>query len=379
MTCDFRGRRAVHMASRPCLVAPFVALAKRARTLLRRGIRGTIARAVVRSLAARRALHWVIVADPGSLTLAPSCACCGAPAVHCRRESRRGDEACVMIPYCTDCLQHSSRSEGFATAAVWGGLLLGLFSAPLLSLGPTVPKWIATLGATALSLIPVFVVAVSAFPRPPSHRAWGSAAVLTQSGLACSSQRFARRVVSDNPTAHIALCRLRPVLLGPLFAMGPLAALILTPFCHDAFHPWVRVINLTDHPFTVMVDGQPLGTVEPSSRESPRAGYKWRIAAGNRHLQARGPEGTLWDITVRLVGGHEHLFAPDSAPECFRVESYTFGRSQLPNVTSVVLDNKERFWVLPVEVDSWFVAPPPVEPNRSTGGKVTVVRQGTCR
>jgi hypothetical protein len=367
------------MVSGPYLRGLLVGIEKRAKILLRGGIRRAVRRSVIRSIAARRPVHWVIEAAPEAVILSPWCACCGAPAVHCRRESRSGDGACAMIPYCEDCLVHSGRSYGFAMAAVWGGLLLGLFSAPLLSLGATVPKWVATLGATALSLIPMLVVMVSVFPRPASHRAWGRAAFLTRRGLACSSHGFARQVCSDNPTVRVERRRLRSVQLGPLVAMGPLAALILTPFCHDAFHPWVHVINLTDHPFTVVSDGHPMGQVEPSSLESPRAGHRWRIAAGSRHLQVLGSEGILWDVTVRLVGGHEHLFAPDSAPECFRIETHTIGRSRQPVVTATALDNPERFWVVPVEVDSWFVVPPQSEPNRATGGTVTVVRQGVCR
>ena len=81
---------------------------------------------------------------------------------------------------------------------------------------------------------------------------------------------------------------------------------------------------------------------------------------------------------ISLQAGRRHLYAPGSADICFWLETTSYGREQ-KRPDKVPLQGEVRFWVLPEEVNGWFMPSPPApEGARATGGSTTVLRQGPC-
>jgi hypothetical protein len=119
--------------------------------------------------------------------------------------------------------------------------------------------------------------------------------------------------------------------------------------------------------------------VEPSSGESPLAGLELRLPAGERTLLVVDTEGGMVaQAQVTLQAGARHLYAPGSDDVCFWLETVSYGREQ-KRPDYVPLGGGERFWVLPEQVNGWFMPSPPVpEGARATGGSSTVLRQAPC-
>jgi hypothetical protein len=126
------------------------------------------------------------------------------------------------------------------------------------------------------------------------------------------------------------------------------------------------------------VDGGEPVAIEPSTIESPFAGLTVRAPHGTRALVARSTSGALVaQVTAVLDSGHEHLFAPGSAGECFWIESTGYGKERHHDVRPLV--SESRFWRLDVSVDTWFVPSPRADTDgRSTGGTLTALRHAPC-
>lgn len=165
------------------------------------------------------------------------------------------------------------------------------------------------------------------------------------------------------------------------YLVGPLATLIALPVSIVFNTATLRVLNLTDSEFTLLVDGRVLGTVERTSAESPEAGREFRLGAGERRLGAVSREGTLlFERDVMLVGGGQHLYAPASPDSCFWLEFTSYGRQKPVGPPRVELARGVGFWALPEPVDTWF-APSPLpalDDDRSSGGRLIALRQAPC-
>jgi hypothetical protein len=145
--------------------------------------------------------------------------------------------------------------------------------------------------------------------------------------------------------------------------------------------PLVRLLNLGPDRVTVEVDGRPIATVESTSVESASAGTEVRITAGEHELVARAPGGGVVErVTVRVEGGHAHLFAPGSEGYCFWLESADYGRGRSGEPRREPLEGPPHFWPLPTDLGGWFRPVPEqaLAEARLTGGTVTVLRQAPC-
>lgn len=89
----------------------------------------------------------------------------------------------------------------------------------------------------------------------------------------------------------------------------------------------------------------------------------------------------LSDRRVALTGGGQHLYVPGSPQACFWLEFTSYGRQQVSGPRRMELARGAEFWALAESVDTWF-APSPLpaaDDNRSSGGRLTALRQGPCR
>jgi hypothetical protein len=156
-------------------------------------------------------------------------------------------------------------------------------------------------------------------------------------------------------------------------------AAVLAPFSHAFHHPSVRVLDLGPSAVELVVDGRRVGRVEPSSGESPLAGLELRLPAGERTLLVVDTEGGIVaQARVTLQAGARHLYAPGFEGICFWLETVSYGREQ-KRPDYAPLEGGERFWVVPEEVNGWFLPSPPAPDGaRATGGTSTVLRQGPC-
>jgi hypothetical protein len=154
---------------------------------------------------------------------------------------------------------------------------------------------------------------------------------------------------------------------------------LVAPLSYSFHHPSVRVLELGPFATELFVDGNDVGRVEPSSGESPLAGLELRLPAGERTLQSLDAEGRpIARARVSLSAGKRHLYAPGSTDICFWLETTSYGREQ-KRPDRVLLSGEDRFWVLPEEVNGWFMPSPPApEGARATGGSTTVLRQARC-
>jgi hypothetical protein len=284
----------------------------------------------------------------------------------------------VIVPYCSACLLHATRPQLIRLGTIYGSLLLAVFCAILLAASWD-NAWATTVVAVALASTPTFWTRWLSPPRQLGHAARGRALLLLPHGLACASERYARLLSRDTnsaPTCEVV--RLQRWRAGEL--LGPLLALILTPSLHHLFFPVLRVVNLTDRSVQIVVDARKLGSVEPTSGESPAAGETMRAPSGRHRLRALFADGTAAsDMYVEIRSGFQHLYAPGAAEECFYLQRVAYGRSQFEGEDRVPLRSSARFWVVPNEVDLWFAPEQAMRRGGTTGGVVTLLRMGQCR
>jgi hypothetical protein len=155
---------------------------------------------------------------------------------------------------------------------------------------------------------------------------------------------------------------------------------LLTPSLHHVFYPVIRVVNFTDQSIQIYVDDHALGSVEPTSGESPAAGVIVRAPSGTHRLRSTYRNGeVVADNLVQIESGFEHLYAPGSLDGCFYTERVAFGRSRYDGEARTALNSESRFWAIPVEVDFWFAPERALRQSATTGGVVTLLRMGKCR
>jgi hypothetical protein len=263
-------------------------------------------------------------------------------------------------------------------AGIYGSLLMAVFGG-ILCAATWDSRWGTTFVATTLATFPTIWSRWLNLPRQLGHAARGKALLLLPHGVACASEAYAELLAQQShgsvSSAVVDRSSLRP---GDLF--GPLLALMLTPCLHHLFFPIVRVTNFTDRSIRILVDDRTLGSVEPTSGESPAAGEVMRVPSGKHRLRALHADGTVAsDVHVRIISGFQHLYAPGALEACFYVQRASYGRSQFEGSEIVDFRSPTRFWVVPNEVDLWFTPEKSVRRGATTGGVVTLLRMGRCR
>jgi hypothetical protein len=169
---------------------------------------------------------------------------------------------------------------------------------------------------------------------------------------------------------------LKPSLLGGLGAVALVGTVLWW-----SWHPVVRVVNVTDQPVEVVVDGRTVAVVPGVPGEAAGAGQDVRIPKGWRVLRAVRLDGAVVDETRGFVGsGRAQLFVPGSEGRCFRVEHRAYGRARQPRPDVTELPRDQRFHTLHVEVDAWFEPNPASDKNKLfSGGVRRTLRQDRCR
>lgn len=308
-----------------------------------------------------------------------SCACCLASPTSSRKEAV--GEQSLIVPYCGECLRHASARTTRNLAVVVPSLLVaGTLSFALPIASGALPLVLAVALIVLLSAAPVVLrLGVRLKPRP-HHSARERAAWWIREGeLACTSTRWAGELARGN-SAELRAARLS----GPPFpfwlALGPVSALVMAPLGWYLHHPVVRILDLNETRIVVTVDGRPLASVEPTSSESALAGVEVRLPAGEHELVATSPDGAeVHRARVRIQSGRRHLYAPAGTRHCFWLEETRYGRlgSELGAIDP--LTGRERFWVLPRRVDTWFAPnPEPTADRQSSGGVLVALRQAPC-
>ncbi len=319
----------------------------------------------------------VVTGDQTALRLPLCCAGCGAAAGHSRCERGWQATAGLIVPYCSDCLRHVARPRLLALAATLASLLSALAAAVLLPLGAGVSVLMSSLGALVFATVPLLLcwgLATLGFPGQLTCPVF-----FTKDGLVCARHAYALELAQLSQS-RVVRRWLRPRLFNRTAWFGPLTALVLTPFAFELTHPPLRVINLADERIVVFADRLRLGDVLPSSSESPAAGQEFRVPAGRHQLVARTIQGqTVASVSVRIAVGRAHLFAPGAPAGCFWLERRAYGKERRAEHEREPLESEERFWVMPSEVDSWFVPLPEEDSSLVSGGLLTALRQGHCR
>lgn len=308
------------------------------------------------------------------------CACCSEPAASSKLErSRAGRE--LIVPYCVRCLRHASAGTTRALAAALGSCLMAAtlaFALPIAWPSAQLLVHLSLVGTAAV--LPLLTRWVA--PRPPPDHSSRERAVfwLANESLACKSPRFARALSEASPGSESVEAVVREPRFAPWLLAGPILATVLAPFLWYLHHPLVRVVNLTESRLLVKVDGRVVGSVEPTSFESPTAGAEVRMPSGEHELTAEGTAGTLDASRAHILMGQRHLYAPGSPGYCFWLEATHYGRAASAEPEVTPLAGQGRFWALPETVDTWFSPnpAPALADRRSSGGVLVALRQAPC-
>ena len=295
---------------------------------------------------------------------------------------RGGSGESVSVNYCEECLRHASaartRRLSVCLASVIMGVTVALATPVVL---PSVTAGWLTIAALGVAIAPV-LLALAWRRQPGAGHACPGAAVWWWKAecLCCENERYAKNAARSNA---LELVRERPLLprWTSWYVVGPLTTLIALPASIVFNTATVRVLNLTDSQFTLLVDGRVVDQVERTSAESPEAGREFRFGAGERRLGAISQDGNLlFDREVMLVGGAQHLYAPASPDTCFWLEFTSYGRQKPAGPPRIELARGVGFWALSESVDTWF-APSPLpalDDDRSSGGRLIALRQAPC-
>lgn len=320
---------------------------------------------------------------PAQGIVTPQC-CAG-----CLRESslslceRRGsDGATVIVPYCALCHRQAVAAHTRRLSVIAASTLVGLTVATTLPLAlPAMGRSIHLLIAVASSSMPLMLAAwqgkhrFGGTPLPWLDKAaWWE----DSEALICVNPTWAKQLADINGTSARA-CTSRRGRGSYWLLLGPLLALLLAPCAHQLLHASVRILNLTDTPFVVTIQGGSPTRVDTSSSESPSAGAWVRWPTGRRQVEVWSEAGTrIATEEVFVRAGRQHLYAPRNQKTCFWVESDSYGRAGSGRRHIAPLSEGTEFWVLP-EIDSWF-SPNPTKTadNRSTGGTLHTLRQAEC-
>jgi hypothetical protein len=309
----------------------------------------------------------------------PLCACCGGSPSTTRREERGARS--LIVPYCGPCLRHvSARTTRNLAATVSSVLLAGAlsFALPIArgSFSLSVDVAIVLLSAS----LPIVIRFALGARAKPNHVSAERAVWWSKEGeLACKNPRWASELARANE-AESRPASLSEPRLDVWLALGPLSALVLGPAAWYLHHPLVRVLDLNETRIELLVDGQRVAEVEPTSAESSAAGIDVRIPAGEHEVSAVGPAGnTIHTARVRVQSGRRHLYVPGGDRYCFWLEEARYGRAGRQEAAVEPLAGTTRFWVLPRRVDTWFAPnPSPPADQVSSGGVLLALRQAPC-
>jgi hypothetical protein len=324
----------------------------------------------------------VVRVSAGQAVAPAECACCGGIASRSVREGRPFDAGTLLVPYCGVC--HAHVSEG-ATRSLSIGVASGLLALtlavglPLLWQPPALALYAAVVALGAF--IPHGAARAGARrARARDHAALARAVWFRLDGaLVCASADWGRRLARGSgrePSIERA-----PEPIGPRWALVvALAAVLSTPFLYGFHFPRLRVLNLTDDPLTILVDGVPRARVPRTGSESAHGGIELRVPAGRRLLLARTSSGRVVDSAAVVVeSGERHLYAPGSRGTCFWLETTGYGQSLHRGPEFEPLGGEPRFWVLRGGIDFWFASAPAATADaRSSGGVVRALRQAPC-
>jgi hypothetical protein len=164
-----------------------------------------------------------------------------------------------------------------------------------------------------------------------------------------------------------------------LFWLLPALALGLSLLAYGWHHPRLWAINLTAEPLRLLVDGEPEVTLEPAGVDAARVAVELRLPRGEHELTAVDAQNrVVATLRARLSSGRDHLYAPASAERCFWLELTGYGRDATQSIVPLV--SAARFFALDTEVDAWFAESPepPGSDRRSSGGRLTALRQSPC-
>jgi hypothetical protein len=320
--------------------------------------------------------------EPLAVAVPGFCACCGVPAASSRVETRPKDGKTLIVSYCDGCLRHASRTTTRSLSAALAGLMIGVsLSLALPLVWENAPLGALVVVVVMAALVPPLLALLLATRPQPGHSASGRAAWWTAAGeLACTSPRWAA-ALAMSAGVRARPGRLREGTPSAWTLAGPIIALIGAPIVHRFHHPLVRVVNLTEDRIEIYVDGRRMGSIEPTSAESPAAGTELRVPSGRRTFNAVASNGQhLARTTVSVRSGARHFYAPASNGHCFWLERTRYGRNAAGALERHPLGGAQAFWVLPGDLDTWF-APNP-EPGeldrRSSGGELLALRQARC-
>lgn len=394
----------------------------------------------------------VAAAACAELVVPSICVCCADTSSQVRSlalhpPSPAGAGASMLLPLCERCYTHEAVERTRALSVAVAGLLLGISLAWGLPLGLerlaqggrlSAASWLSRYG---IFLIPCGIMLslmaarwlTFAFTQHRRRRAFHAAGLTgcvvepalswrnvelpvdstkkaaRKYALLCRNPRFAAAMLAANP-GRLSLAQ-EPLAFrdGPRVGTGglpqPELRWLFAVFCllgvMSAVSFWIhrpklQVLNLTGAPLVLEVDGETLGTVNPTSQESPRAGLTLRLPAGRRHLRALHGDALIAEADVTLLAGAKHLYAPASEAHCFWLERLGYGRGNLapepgaepaqgsvaagPRVERVPLRSPLGFWAFDRGVDVWLAPPPEplLEDARSSGGEVVALRQALC-
>ncbi|MFW5739816.1 MAG: hypothetical protein ACOC1F_05560 [Myxococcota bacterium] len=354
-----------------------------------------VRRFAVRLGVLRKEAGWEVVLDERA---APpprgrTCAVCGAVARHGRAPAaapalwgRSKPE--VIVALCHGChLRTWRRTFGLVGISALTGAATVLGARAAFLLWPWIPWLVLMLAASALGL---FAWAASArllvrWLRADGREGWQGvpARVTGRSNdgwtLVVASRSLVTLLDQVATRAPVSKEVVESDTIGPLLAWAGCVVLVGTALWL-AWHPEVRVVNLTHQTLQVSADGRAVALMGAVPRESPNAGLDVRVPAGRRVLESRSLDGSLVDETVAWVGaGEAHLYAPGAAGRCFRLEQRAYGRALQPHPAVVVLPSDRSFHSLPVAVDAWFQPNPPSGRDLwFSGGVRRALRVGGC-
>jgi len=320
---------------------------------------------------------WIVRGEPERMQTESSCARCLQPATISRRETTPSAATSIVVPYCGTCHDALARRAVGQFAWALASTLLGVAGSVFFPLIPSMTQWTAIGSALVFAATP-WVLGYLWLVRTGASLPQRSAAYPVAEGLACTSERWARRLAAGLG-AEIVQRRERSRITAGWSIAGLVITAVATPVLYDAFHCETRILNLTEEDLVVSVDGHRLATVKATTQENPRAGRIVRIAMGQRRVEARRNDGTpVHAATVHIAAGQAYLYAPaHPADACFWIERTSLGRASEAPVREY-LPAHEDFWRIPISIDTWFLPALRSESRFFTGGVVTSLRQGTC-
>jgi len=335
-------------------------------------------RGAARTAMSRRDI-WFVECDARKVPFIAECANCLVPTNQGLRESSQRHSGGAIVPYCGECLARVARERVLRLAWRLSSMLLGLVASLFIPMLAWLPKVSAVILAAVIVCLPWFAYGIWRAFRRKRSVVDSRAVIELEGGLGCFNEHWGRKLAQLLGTTPV-LRRVNPHSVAEWSYGGVVVAVLLTPWLYDAFHPQLRLLNLTEDTLVISADHHVLAKLEPTSTENPRAGLLIRVASGPRQLTARRADGTLVEtVSASLLAGRTHLFAPSRPPNtCFWLEQTQVGGSSNREFKHELPDNQSNFWVIPKDVDSWFGRVLDSGPAFGTGGVVTSLRQGFC-